>query len=58
MNKMFGQQNISFSQLHTSIGVDVMMIDAAGNSFYGIIMIFDLNTIVFDPFVISLYVVL
>ena len=57
MNKTFGQQNLSFSQLNTSVGVGVMIISAAGKPFYGLIIKFDLNTILFDPFVISLYVV-
>ena len=53
-NKIYDPFAISFSQFHTSIGDGAMILFAAANAFYDIIIVFDLNTILFDSFVISL----
>ena len=43
--------------MHTSVAVDAMILDAAGKLFCVIIITVDLNSIVFDSFVIPLSVV-
>ena len=52
---IFGQHSILFDQMHTSVAVDAMILDAASKLFC--VIIFDLNSIVFDSFVIPLSVV-